>query len=275
MSLEQRVAYWVDAGITKYTDMYTIQQRVAALREAGAVGDVIIATQHLPEVNFGSSKKDNEFSETLLSETYRAKGVGYTRADIIETLKAQGIDFSETARGGGATVLAPGQLVFYPIVDHKLLTSGSTDVTHYKRLLDQILYNVIQQWNVPNLEIANGPIQTTKGERERRDVWTTIDGHSYKIGSKGIQLGNKAAQGGFVIYAHQEGVEPFKHIHACGYRPEEVGVISIEQATGKKPNAKQIVERTKQELMKIFGYQKMIPIHLDQIARSEEFHVPA
>ncbi len=271
MSLE-RVLYWVDAGTTKYTGMYAMQQRIAALRETKAIGDIIIATQHLPEVNFGSDKDNNQFSKALLKETCRRKGREYTKEDIIGTLRAKGIEFSETTRGGGATVVAPGQYIFYPIVDHKALTNGKTDVTAYKRLIDQILYNVIKQWNVPNLGIAQGTITTAQGTRERRDVWTTVDGKSYKIGSKGVQLGKTATQGGFVIYAEKTGVDPFKWVHACGYRPEEVGVISIEETTGKKPDREVIRKQVQEEVMRIFNYTHLVPLRLDEIAKQEEIH---
>ena len=275
MNLEERVVYWVNAGLTRYTDMYVIQEKIAALREDNAMSDMIIATQHYPEVNFGASREHNQFSEQLLREVEEKKGSNYTQQDVIEYLAEKGILFSETKRGGGATVVAPGQFIFYPVVEHQSLTGKERETTAYKRLIDKIIYNVIKDWDVPHLEIAQGLLNVENEVRERRDVWTKMNGQYYKIGSKGVQLGKRATQGGFVIYARQEGVDLFKYVNACGYRPEEVGVISIEQVTGKKPTEQQITARVKEEVKKIFRYDRLIEIPFDEIAERGEIRATA
>src|SRR3989344_6593435 len=103
MSLEDRVAYWVDLGVRPYQEVYALQTRLADLRETGSIPDVILSVQHPLEVNFGSAVPHNKFSDILLEKVRLAKGsVGSTR--VIEYLAEQNILFSETSRGGGATV---------------------------------------------------------------------------------------------------------------------------------------------------------------------------
>lgn len=268
MSLENRLAYWIDLGYTPYTDTYDLQVKIAHLKQNGFIKeDVILTTEHHPEINFGSAQEHNLFSNELLEEVKKLKGTSYTKKDVIEVLRSRGFSFSETSRGGGATVIAPGQIIFYPIVDYEKIVGRPLGVGDYKNLIDKILYNVINEFNVPNLTIASGLIKTTHGMRDRRDVWTNINGRDFKIGSKGIKNSGNVAYHGFVIYAETKGVEPFSYVKPCGYEHDEVGVISIEEVTGKKVNKESIKELTKAEIKKQFRYNEINTLTVQELTR--------
>ena len=257
MSLEKRVAKWVDLGTTAYSETYDLQVKLANLRKKGLIGDVILTTEHHPEVNFGSAKEHNQFSDEFLKQVEESAGTSYTTEDIIKILRSKGLGFSETSRGGGATVIAPGQVIFYPIVDYEKIVGRSLGVGDYKNVIDRILYNVINQFNIPNLTIAEGLIETEQGLRDRRDVWTNINGKDFKIGSKGIKNSGNVAYHGFVVYATTEGVEPFSYVKPCGYSHDQVSVISIEEVTGDEVNKNIIKELTKEEIKRQFGYDRI------------------
>ena len=257
MKLEQRVAHWVDLGLTSYSELYDVQVRLAELRKQGLIKDIILTTEHYPEVNFGSAVEHNQFSDALLEEVKKKKGSSYTEQDVISLLQEKGIAFSKKKRGGGATAVDRDQVIFYPIVDYEAIVKRERGVGNYKNLIDAILYNVINQFNVPNLSIASGVIKTSQGVRERRDVWTNINGSDYKIGSKGIRISGKVAYHGFVIYANKKGVELFKYVKPCGYSPEEVGVISIEEVIKNKVNKEFIKQSTRAEIKQLFRYDQI------------------
>ncbi len=266
MSLEERVAYWVDLGLTEYLKTYDLQVNIAHLRRNNLLKeDIILTTEHRPEVNFGSAEQHNQFSEEFLDEVRKLKGQSFTKEDIIEVLKSKDIAFSKTSRGGGATVIAPGQIIFYPVVDYEKVVGKVLGVGDYKNLIDRILYNVISKFNVPNLAIAQGLIQTSQGVRERRDVWTNIEGHDFKIGSKGIHNAGNIAYHGFVIYADIAGTKLFDYIKPCGYSHDEVSVISIEEITGKQVDKELIKELTKAEIKEKFRYSKITELSKEEL----------
>lgn len=278
MSLENRLAYWVDLGCTSYTDTYELQVKITHLKQNGFLNkDVILTTEHHPEINFGSAKDHNLFSDEFLEEVKKLKGPSYTQQDIIDVLKSRGFSFSETSRGGGATVIAPGQIIFYPVVDYEKIVGRPLGVGDYKNLIDKILYNVISRFDIPNLTIASGLIKTAHGIRDRRDVWTNISGRDFKIGSKGIKNSGNVAYHGFVIYAGADGVKPFSYVKPCGYEHDEVSVISIEEITGKKVDKEVVKELTKDEIKKQFRYDNIdvLTIHeLNSLLNRQITRVP-
>lgn len=274
MKLEDKVAFWVDAGLTNYQELYDLQVKLADLRKNEKVPDVIITTEHHPEINFGRVENHNKFSESFLKEVEEKKGKNYTEKDVIDLLAERGIKFSRSKRGGGATYMGPGQMIFYPIVDHEKIRKRKLDVGGYEKAIDRILYGIISNFNIENLHIAEGNISTSLGERERRDVWTIKNEKPYKIGSKGLILEGKVAYHGFVVYAEKKGVDRFSLINSCGYKPEEVGIISIEEINGKQPNKEEIVQFAKNEIMKEFAYAQLREISykaLLELVKSKSF----
>ncbi len=266
MNLEERVAQWVDLGLMPYQEVYSLQTRLADMRKDDKIGDIVLQVQHPYEINFGSALEHNQFSNEFLQEIKDIYGENYTQGNVVDLLSKQGIKFSETSRGGGATVVGPGQYIFYPIVSHSGVTRSSLniDVSMYKKIVDEVMFDTLEGFGVPNIEIASGK----KGERERRDVWFINEGRSYKIGSKGIKFVGDVAYHGFVLYMDKLGLKHFNKVNPCGYNHNEVSVISAEEVLGKKIESEKIISSVKSNLAKYFNYNK-----IEEISKSELYNL--
>ncbi|HLD12857.1 MAG TPA: hypothetical protein VJB87_04665 [Candidatus Nanoarchaeia archaeon] len=256
MSLESRVAYWVDLGVRPYADVLALQQQLVGLRQADSIPDVILSVQHPLEVSFGNDNAHNIFSDKLLREAG-------SREAVIDYLARQGIGFSHTSRSGGATVLSPGQYVFYPIVDADRITGRSLGVSEYKSRIYRIMFRSLQALGVQNIHMGSQQSFETRGER--KDVWVQRDGKVLKMGSKGISLSGKVAYHGFSLYVDASCVKPFWLVHPCGYSAQEVAVTSVEHEVGRPVDARDVVAHVKNAVMNIFSYEKVMEKSIDDI----------
>ena len=258
MSLEEKVAYWVNLGVTPYHPIYRFQEILARLRKEDKIKDVILATQHYPEVNFGNSNQYNEFSEEFLELVRKEKGEGYNHEDILSVLSGIGMGFSSTSRGGGVTVFAPGQFVYYPIVDYEKITGRTLDVAGYKSKIYRIMFETLSGLGVEGINLGSGTNLTTR--RERRDVWINRNGRSLKMGSKGIHFSGKVAYHGFALYIDKEGVDNFWVVKPCGYAHDEVSVTSVEEFLGKRINQNDVHEQVKKAVGRHLNYSNIVEL---------------
>jgi len=256
MSLEKKVANWVELGVMPYQETYKLQEELVKLRRDNKIGDVILAVQHPLEVSFGSDRPNNTFSDLLLSQVKDVHGENFTHEDVVEYLmKNYGADFSQVSRGGGATVIAPGQFVYYPVVLHSEITGKALDVANYKTRIYSAMFDSLQALGVSDLNVGSDKSYRTR--RERRDVWVQRDGTSLKMGSKGIRFSGKVAHHGFVLYAHEEGVKNFWMVNPCGYTHDEVTVASVESFLGRSIGVDEINSAVKSAIKLNFGYDKI------------------
>jgi lipoyl(octanoyl) transferase len=261
MSLDERFAYWIDLGLTHYGETYKLQQSLADLRKKDIIPDIILTTQHYPVVNFGTDEPNNLFSDSFLAEVSRRGELSDHNFRMV--LAERGIEFERTKRGGGVTFLAPGQLVYYPIVNVKQLTGKELDVGGYKSRIYQVLFNSLKDIGISEIKIPSPESLKTRGER--RDVWIQDDsGKSLKMGSKGIRFDGNVAYHGFVLYIDELGLKNFDIINPCGYTHDEVSVTSVESYLGKKIPHEKVHNIVKEQIRQKFGYSyiKEIPNQL-------------
>ena len=89
----------VRAGTLPYEEARDAQKALAAARHAGRVADLLILLEHPPVYTKGRRSTADELP--MGEDWYRM----------------QGIEVTETDRGGRVTYHGPGQLVAYPIID--------------------------------------------------------------------------------------------------------------------------------------------------------------
>ena len=270
MTLEERIAYWVDAGVTPYQEVEALQVALVSLRAQDKIPDVIIATQHHPEVNFGGAQKDNQFSVALLEEVIRERNLtcaldGVPLETVREVLKEKGYNFSKSSRGGGATVYSPGQLVYYPVVEHTEITgkAGQTGLPDYKQAIYSIMFQALQRLGVSDINVVSAV--RTRGER--RDAWIQRNGVTLKMGSKGIIFGKKVAYQGFALYVDQKCVEPFSLVHPCGFTKSEVKIHSLQEELERKVNHAGVHREVRRQIERVFNYQRTEDLSYDVLKR--------
>ncbi|HEX2371274.1 MAG TPA: lipoyl(octanoyl) transferase LipB [Solirubrobacterales bacterium] len=183
----------VRPGQVRYGESRELQKRLEAARQNGAIPDVLLLLEHPPVYTKGRRSTADELP--MGEDWYRM----------------QGIEVTETDRGGRVTYHGPGQLVGYPIVDLRALASRATpgreaedvarfDVVEYIRRMERVMIESLGEWGV-----EAGCIEGQTG------VW--VDDR--KIGSIGVHVDRGVTTHGFAINVNND-LQPFEWIVPCG-----------------------------------------------------------
>ena len=110
----------------------------------------------------------------------------------------QGIELTDTDRGGRVTYHGPGQLVGYPIVS---LKRYGEDVHEYIRRMEQVIIAALADWSV-DAELVEG----------LTGVWTP---QRRKVASIGVHVNRGVTTHGLAINVNND-LQPFEWIVPCG-----------------------------------------------------------
>ncbi len=115
----------VRVGQVPYEEARAAQKRLEAARQAGEVPDLLLLLEHPPVYTKGRRSTADELP--MGEDWYRM----------------QGIEVTDTDRGGRVTYHGPGQLVGYPIVS---LRPYGDDVHDYIRRMEQVIIAALAEW---------------------------------------------------------------------------------------------------------------------------------
>ena len=177
------------AGTVPYEEALRSQSRLAAARHAGEIGDVLLLLEHPPVYTKGRRSTADELP--MGEDWYRM----------------QGIEVTETDRGGRVTYHGPGQLVAYPIVSLRELDPPMTCTSSSARMERAMIAALA------DLGRRGGPIEGLTG------VWVgdrpPPEGEARKIGSIGIHVSRGITTHGLAINVNND-LQPFEWIVPCG-----------------------------------------------------------
>jgi lipoyl(octanoyl) transferase len=174
------VEVWiVRAGLVPYRDALAAQKRLGAARAAGAVPDLLLLLEHPPVYTKG---RRTTAAELPMGEDW---------------YRMQGIEVTETDRGGRVTYHGPGQLVGYPILD---LRPFGDDVHRYVRNLERVMIDSLAEHGVEAAVI---------------DGLTGVWVNDRKIGSIGVHVNRGVTTHGFAVNVAND-LQPFEWIVPCG-----------------------------------------------------------
>jgi len=169
----------VRAGQVPYADARELQKRLETARLGDAIPDVLLLLEHPPVYTKGRRSTPDELP--MGEDWYRM----------------QGIEVTDTDRGGRVTYHGPGQLVGYPIVS---LRAYGDDVHEYIRRMERLMIESLAEWGV-----EAGCIDGQTG------VWAK----GRKIGSIGVHVNRGVTTHGFAINVNND-LQPFEWIVPCG-----------------------------------------------------------
>jgi len=252
LNLEGKIANWVELGTMPLIEARKLQDKLVELRAQGLIVDTILSVQHPLTVSFGNDGENNAFSQELLAKVLEEYGSSHS-SFVERYLTTKEVPMITSKRSGGATVFAPGQYVFYPIVDHTQVTdSHKLDIKAYKSKIYAVMFDALRDLGVNG--INTGSAESFKTRQERRDVWVNREGATYKMGSKGVALHRNIAYDGFVLHIDKAGIAHNWMVNQCGYKPHEVRLWSVEQELGKRPSPEEVYASVQRAIAKNFGY---------------------
>jgi lipoyl(octanoyl) transferase len=190
----------VRLGEVPYEDARQLQRRLEAARQADLLADVLLLLEHPPVYTKGRRTQQGELP--MGDDWYRM----------------QGIEVTETDRGGKVTYHGPGQLVGYPIVS---LRPYGDDVHEYVRRMERVMIDSLGEWGVGAAVIERltgvwtGPALPPIGANADDVTPDIVTGALRKIGSIGVHVNKGVTTHGFAINVNND-LQPFEWIVPCG-----------------------------------------------------------
>ena len=154
-----------------------------------------------------------------------------------ENLKARGIDFFRTNRGGDITFHGPQQIVGYPILD---LERFYTDIGKYLRNIEEVIILTLKEYGVE----AGRSIGET-------GVWIDADikGRERKICAIGVRSSRWITMHGFALNVNTD-LDYFNFIIPCGIQNKQV--TSLQKELGRLVDFEEVKEKVKSNFEKVF-----------------------
>jgi lipoyl(octanoyl) transferase len=154
-----------------------------------------------------------------------------------ENLKARGIEYFHTNRGGDITFHGPQQIVGYPILD---LEKFYTDIGKYLRDVEETIILTLADYGI-------------KGDRSPGETGVWIDplikGKERKICAIGVRSSRWVTMHGFALNVNTD-LNYFNFIIPCGIQHKQV--TSLEKELGHKVDFEEVKERVKRNFEKVF-----------------------
>ena len=198
----------VRCGLVPYEQARQAQKRLETMRHADEVGDVLLLLEHPPVYTKG---RRTEAAELPMGEDW---------------YRAQGIDVTDTDRGGRVTYHGPGQLVAYPIVS---LKPYGDDVHGYIRRMEKVMISSLAEWHV-NAQVIDGLTGVwTEGAAPGSgpEAAGLPAAEAKKIGSIGIHVNRGITTHGLAINVNND-LQPFEWIVPCGIEAVRMASLCAE-----------------------------------------------
>jgi lipoate-protein ligase B len=201
-------------GRTRYADAWTLQQELWTLRQAGAIEDILLLTEHEHVYTLGKSTDDNHL---LASD---------------EELKISGTDVFHIDRGGDITYHGPGQIVGYPIID---LHNYFLDIHRYLRSLEDVIIRTLAAFGI-----------MAGREKDMTGVWVNEE----KIAAIGVKVSRWVTMHGFALNV-QTDLSKFDRIIPCGIFHK--GVTSMQRTLGQQVPIDSVQKTIVESFTDVFG----------------------
>jgi lipoyl(octanoyl) transferase len=247
----------VDLGRIGYERAWELQKRVVAARKLALIPDVLLLCEHPHVITMG---RNGRAEHLLASEA---------------TLRARGVEFHATNRGGDITYHGPGQIVAYPILN---LAEIRRDVGWYLRQLEEAMictsaeYGIMAErregrtgiWvNVADADLSNTPIG-----RLAFPGSTTEE----KLGAIGVHISRWVTSHGLAYNASTD-LSYFDLIVPCGIAGKRA--TSLTRLLNRKVEISDAAPRLVSHLGECFGrtMRAMSPAELESALASQDVPV--
>jgi lipoyl(octanoyl) transferase len=200
----------VRSGQVPYEDARAVQKRLEGGRQREEIPDTLLLLEHPPVYTKGRRSTADELP--MGEDWYRM----------------QGIEVTDTDRGGRVTYHGPGQLVGYPIMSLRALRNRDTpgaggeevariDVVDYIRRMERLMIHALADWQVETRIIEGLTGVWTHGTPPAAapEAVASATAEARKIGSIGVHVNRGVTTHGFAINVNND-LQPFEWIVPCG-----------------------------------------------------------
>lgn len=226
----------VRCGLVPYAEARAAQKRLESRRQAARIPDLLLLLEHPPVYTKGRRSRAGELP--MGEDWYRM----------------QGIEVSDTDRGGRVTYHGPGQLVGYPIVS---LKPYGEDVHDYIRRMERVMIAVLADYGIAAAVVEgltgvwareSGPFAEAATESSVADE--VAGGAIRKIGSIGVHVNRAVTTHGFAINVNND-LQPFEWIVPCGI--EGVRMTSVGRELGAAQDMSAFMDATARRFAEVYG----------------------
>jgi lipoyl(octanoyl) transferase len=178
----------VDLGLIGYERAWDLQKRIVTARKLALIPDVLLLCEHPHVITMG---RNGRAEHLLASESM---------------LRARGVEFHATNRGGDVTYHGPGQIVAYPILN---LSEIRRDVGWYVRQLEEAMIRTSTEYGI-----------TAERREGRTGIWVNVSSASEiadeeKLGAIGVHISRWVTSHG-LAYNVSTDLSYFDLIVPCG-----------------------------------------------------------
>lgn len=232
MSQAQKILWVADLGLHPYGEIWSLQQDLVCLRQAGSVPDLLLLLEHEPVLTLG---KGGRAEHILIAP---------------EELVRRGVDFRRVDRGGDVTFHGPGQVVAYPILD---LTQQGRDVHLYCRGLEEVGLRILSDYGLSG--------QRVKG---LTGVWVGEE----KVMAIGVGVRRWVSFHGMAFNVNTN-LDYFRLIHPCGIKDR--GVTSLARLLNREIPLDEVKERLLHHFSSVFRakIQRICETEIIEVAHGE------
>ncbi|HEY4839387.1 MAG TPA: lipoyl(octanoyl) transferase LipB [Candidatus Acidoferrales bacterium] len=213
----------VDLGLIGYERAWDLQKRIVAARKLALIPDVLLLCEHPHVITMGRNGR----AEHLLASD--------------SVLRARGVEFRATNRGGDITYHGPGQIVAYPILN---LAEIRSDVGWYVRQLEEAMIRTSAEYGI------------TAGRREgRTGIWVKVATEAgitdeEKLGAIGVHISRWVTSHG-LAYNVSTDLRFFDLIVPCGIAGKRA--TSLKRLLNHEVEMNEAKPRLVQHLGECFG----------------------
>ena len=227
-------------GKVRFADLERFQAQLAQRRAADEIPDTLIFAEHPYTLTTGIRSRDD-----------------HHHVDFSE-LASYGIELHESPeRGGSTTILGPGQLTVYPVVD-------AAPIRGLKNYMDAIEYVIHEVASDLGARTEIGVEHSSTYGKPYHCVWhRNEEGVRHKLMAQGYKnelrgSKNVISRGGFSLYVSPEAHKHFRFIDHCGFKTDEVPPISLAEITSGPIDQREVERRLIGAYAKRFGYSRIL-----------------
>lgn len=196
----------LDLCLKEYEEVWKLQKKLVEQRISNNIPDHLIIVEHTPVITVG--KRGASLPPDLPIPAFHVE------------------------RGGEATFHGPGQLVGYPIMS---LIQRSLDIGRFVRNLEQVLIDVLQDYDIASERIVGHP-----------GVWV----NGKKVASIGLAVSRWVTYHGFALNVNTD-LNYFHLIRPCGLDSDKM--TSMAKIRGAELDMNEVKTKLKEHFVNIFA----------------------